>query len=52
MKRHRKPRPNLDERIKPPKVDDPEKALERLLHGQGAKPEDWDEDEEERIEEV
>ena len=40
--RHRKPRPDLDEKIKPPEVDDPEKALERLLHGQGAAPEDYE----------
>jgi hypothetical protein len=49
--RHRPPRPDMDEKIKPPKVDDPEEALRRLLNGQGAKPEDWDE-EDERIEKV
>ncbi len=44
--RHRSRRPNLDEKIKPPQVeDDPEEALRRILNGQGAKPEDWDEEE-------
>jgi hypothetical protein len=40
---HRKRRPDLDEKIKPPHVDDPEEALRRILNGQGAKPEDWEE---------
>ena len=43
--RHRKPRPDLDEKFVPPETDDPEEALARLLHGQGAKDEDYDEDE-------
>ena len=43
--RHRKPKPNYDEKIKPPETDDPEEALARLLSGQGAKPEDYVEDE-------
>jgi hypothetical protein len=42
---HRGRRPNLDEKIKPPEVGDPEAALLRLLQGQGAKPEDYEEDE-------
>jgi hypothetical protein len=41
---HRKRRLDLDEKIKPPEVDDPEEALRVILGGQGAKPEDWEED--------
>jgi len=46
VKRHRFRRPNLDEKIKAPEVDNPEEALTRILQGQGAKPEDWDPEEE------
>ena len=45
MKRHRPRRPDLDEKIKAPEVDNPEEALKRLLQGQGARPEDWEPDE-------
>ena len=40
-KRHRRRRPDLDEKIKPPEVEDPEEALRRILVGKGAKPEDY-----------
>jgi hypothetical protein len=40
--RHRPRRPDLDEKIKAPEVDDPEEALRRILDGQGAKPEDYE----------
>jgi hypothetical protein len=43
---HRKRRPDLDEKIKPPEVDDPEEGLRELLQGLGAEPADHDEDEE------
>lgn len=46
MRHRRKPKPNLDEKIKPPQVDDPEEALRHILGGAGARPEDWDEEEE------
>jgi hypothetical protein len=40
--RHRKPKPDYDEKIKPPVVSDPEEALRRILDGQGSTPEDWE----------
>lgn len=43
--RHKQRKPDYDEKIKPPVVDDPEEALGRLLDGQGSRPEDYDEDE-------
>jgi len=42
VKRHRSRRPDLDEKIKVPEVDDPEEALKCILQGQGAKPKDWE----------
>ena len=50
MKRHRPRHPNLDEKIKAPEAENPEEALARILQGQGAKPEDWEPEEE--VEEV
>lgn len=40
--RHRKRRIDLDEKIQPPDVDDPEEALARILAGNGARPEDYE----------
>jgi hypothetical protein len=45
MRGHRKHRVDLDAKITPPQVDDPEEALRVILGGQGAKPEDWNENE-------
>jgi hypothetical protein len=44
LRHRRRAKLNLDEKILPPQVDDPEEALRVILGGQGAKPEDYDED--------